>query len=66
MKEILRQLITLSIEDQRANLSLLLINKQDGGITVMEVEVKNGMHSKRLLDSHQIKKLSIQDQEVNH
>ena len=63
MKEILKQLITISIEDLRVNPSLQLINKQDGGTTVMEVEVKNGMHLKRLLDSHQIKKLFMKDQD---
>ena len=60
-KEILWQVITLSTEDQRVNLSLLLINKLDGGTMVMEVEAKNGMLLKRLLDSHQIKKHSMKD-----
>ena len=32
-----------------------------GGIMAMEEEVKNGMLSKRLLDSHQIKKHSMKD-----
>ena len=62
-KEMLRQLITLSIEDQMVNLSLLLINKLDGGTTVTEEEAKNGMLSKRLLDSHQIKEPFMKDQD---
>jgi hypothetical protein len=62
-KEILRQLIILTIEDQKVNHLQLLINKLDGGTTVMEVEAKNGMHLKRLPDSHLIKKLSMKDQD---
>ena len=60
-KEILRQLIILTIEDQKVNHLLLLINKLDGGTMVMEVEAKNGMLLKRLLDFHQIKKHSMKD-----
>jgi hypothetical protein len=56
-KEILRQHITLSIEDQRVN--LLLKQTLDGGPMVTVLVVKNGTHSKRLPDSQKIKKNSM-------
>ena len=64
-QEILSQLIIYSTEDQVANLLLQLINKLNGGQMEMELEVKNGMHLKKLPDSLQIKKLSMKAQD-NH
>ena len=46
-------LITYSTLDQ--DLNLLLKQVQDGGKMVTELEVKNGMQSKRLPDSLKIK-----------
>ena len=63
MKEILRQLITLSIEDQRANLSLQQILTQDGGPTETVQAVKNGMHLMKLEDFQKIKKSFTKEQD---
>ena len=62
-KEILRQLIILTIEDQKDNHSLLLMQKLNGGLMVMELEVKNGMLLMKLVDSQKIKKsfMKVQD-----
>jgi hypothetical protein len=64
-KRIKNQPTTYSTQDQEVNLSLLLKQMQDGGLTVTEPEVKNGMHSKRLPDSQKIKKNSMKVQD-NH
>jgi hypothetical protein len=61
-KEIVRQLITLFIEDQRVILSPKQMQMQEGGLTVTELEVKNGTHLKRLPDSPKIKTSSMKVQ----
>jgi len=48
-------LITYSTLDQDLNLLLKQVQMQDGGKMVTELEVKNGMQSKRLPDSLKIK-----------
>ena len=60
-KEILRQLIILTIEDQKDNHSLLLMQKLNGGLMVMELEVKNGMLLMKSVDSLKIKKNSMKE-----
>jgi hypothetical protein len=63
MKEILKQLITISIEDQKVNLSLKQMLMLDGGPMEMVQEVKNGMHLKKSVDSQKTKKsfMKVQD-----
>jgi hypothetical protein len=65
MKEILKQLITISIEDQKVNLSLKQMLMLDGGPMEMVQEVKNGMHLTKLVDSQKTKKSFMKEQD-NH
>ena len=55
IKEIKNLHTTYSTLDQDLNLLLKQVQMQDGGKMVTELEVKNGMQSKRLPDSLKIK-----------
>ena len=65
MKEILKQLITISIEDLRVILSLKQTLMLSGGPMEMVQEVKNGMHLMKLVDSQKTKKSFMKEQD-NH